>query len=104
LRDEIVVEFGKVSKVVVLIGDNTHTSEWVDWEVKKVFELKKALSGDNTWKRTRGTHLDVAVVNQAVRSSCSLTPGPAEGRSERAASPRWVTVARQHNCSAYSSR
>lgn len=57
VRDEIVKKFNNASKLVVLIGDETHKSEWVEWEVNTFFELKKNLSGDNTWKRIRGMKL-----------------------------------------------
>lgn len=57
VRDEILKKFEKCSKLVVLIGDKTHTSEWVEWEVNSFFKMKKELSGDNTWKRIRGMTL-----------------------------------------------
>ncbi|MDH5387159.1 MAG: TIR domain-containing protein [Gammaproteobacteria bacterium] len=57
VRDEILKKFDKCSKLVVLIGDDTHKSEWVKWEIDSFFKMKKALSGDNTWKRIRGMKL-----------------------------------------------
>jgi hypothetical protein len=57
VRDEIPKKFENCSKLVVLIGDNTHTSEWVDWEVNSFFKMKKQLSGEKTWKRIRGMTL-----------------------------------------------
>jgi hypothetical protein len=42
---------------VVLIGDYTHQSEWVDWEVNTFFAMKRQLSGESTWKRLRGMTL-----------------------------------------------
>jgi len=57
VRDEIFKKFDKCSKLVVLIGDNTHESEWVEWEINSFFKMKKDLSGEKTWKRIRGMTL-----------------------------------------------
>ena len=57
VRDEIEDKFANASKLIVLIGSNTAGSEWVSWEVKTFFDLKKKLSGDKTWKRLRGMKL-----------------------------------------------
>jgi hypothetical protein len=57
VREEILAKFEKCSKLVVLVGDNTHTSEWVTWEINSFFELKKSTAGENTWKRIRGMKL-----------------------------------------------
>jgi hypothetical protein len=57
VRDEIVARFKNASKLVVLIGGGTLNSEWVDWEVKTFYAMKKPVSGDNTWKRIRGMRL-----------------------------------------------
>ena len=57
VRDEIKAKFDRASKLVVLIGEDTHQSEWVDWEVRTFYEMKKPLSGDNTRKRIRGMKL-----------------------------------------------
>jgi hypothetical protein len=57
VRDEIIKKFEKCSKLVVLIGDDTHASEWVQWEINTFFAMKKPLSGENTWKRIRGMTL-----------------------------------------------
>jgi hypothetical protein len=57
VRDEIIRKFDRASKLVVLIGDNTHNSEWVDWEINSFYELKEKVSGENTWKRIRGMTL-----------------------------------------------
>ena len=55
--NEILKKFNKCSKLVVLIGDDTHNSDWVEWEINRFFKMKKELSGDNTWKRIRGMTL-----------------------------------------------
>src|SRR5258708_1624379 len=57
VRDAIKKKFERASKLVVLIGDDTHTSAWVDWEINTFFNLKEENSGDNTWKRIRGMKL-----------------------------------------------
>jgi hypothetical protein len=57
VRDEIVRKFERASKLVVLIGDGTHKSDWVDWEINTFYALKEKASGQNTWKRIRGMTL-----------------------------------------------
>lgn len=57
VRDEILKRFEKCSKLVVLIGDDTHKSDWVNWEIDNFFELKKEVGKDKTWKRIRGMKL-----------------------------------------------
>lgn len=61
VRDEILEKFDKCSKLVVLIGDDTYKSEWVEWEINSFFKMKERLSGTNTWKRTRGMRLKDSV-------------------------------------------
>src|SRR3990172_3823413 len=43
VRDEIIKKFERASKLVVLIGDDTHKSEWVDWEINTFHEMKKSI-------------------------------------------------------------
>jgi len=57
VRDEIKAKFERASKLVVLIGDRTHASDWVDWEVNTFYLMKVPLSKENTWKRIRGMKL-----------------------------------------------
>jgi hypothetical protein len=57
VRDEILGKFDRASKLVVLIGDGTHSSEWVAWEINTFYALKEKLSAANTWKRIRGMTL-----------------------------------------------
>ena len=57
VRDEIKRKFDRASKLVVLIGENTHDSAWVEWEINTFFETKEEVSGGNTWKRIRGMKL-----------------------------------------------
>jgi hypothetical protein len=67
VRDAIRKKFDRASKLVVLIGDDTHTSEWVDWEIDTFYTMKEEISGDKTWKRIRGMTLKGSV-NAAVPS------------------------------------
>jgi len=82
VRDEIQNKFDKSSKLVVLIGDDTHSSDWVEWEINTFFKMKKELSGENTWKRIRGMKLkacDNATMPNALmggRSTKELTWDP----------------------------
>jgi hypothetical protein len=57
VRDEIIRKFERASKLVVLIGDDTHKSDWVDWEINTFHAMKEKVSGQNTWKRIRGMTL-----------------------------------------------
>lgn len=57
VRDEIIKKFDRASKLVVLIGDDTHKSEWVKWEIDTFYAMKKKISGENAWKRIRGMTL-----------------------------------------------
>jgi hypothetical protein len=57
VRKEIRRRFDVCSRLVVLIGDSTHNSEWVEWEIKEFFKMKQPFSGDKTWKRIRGMRL-----------------------------------------------
>ncbi len=69
VRDAIVAKFDRASKLVVLIGDATHASAWVDWEINAFYALKEPLSKENTWKRIRGMLLkgsEQAVVPNAL--------------------------------------
>lgn len=57
VRDKIIQKFDKASKLLVLIGDDTHKSEWVEWEINTFYEMKKQISGERIWKRIRGMTL-----------------------------------------------
>ncbi|HEX9897065.1 MAG TPA: TIR domain-containing protein [Dehalococcoidales bacterium] len=56
IRDEIIDKFQRASKLVVLVGQNTWQSDWVQWEVDAFYEMKSRLPGE-TWKRIRGMRL-----------------------------------------------
>lgn len=57
VRDEISRKLDRASKLVVLIGENTYKSDWVEWEINTFYDLKKKISGEKTWKRIRGMTL-----------------------------------------------
>jgi antiphage defense system Thoeris ThsB-like protein len=57
VRDVIVQKFDRASKLVVLVGDNTHNSAWVDWEINTFFAMKHGISAEMTWRRIRGMTL-----------------------------------------------
>jgi len=69
VRDEVRSKFDRASRLVVLIGDHTYTSEWVDWEINTFYGLKEPLSKENTWRRIRGMTLkgsDQATIPSAL--------------------------------------
>ncbi len=82
VRDEILKKFDNCSKLVVLIGDDTYNSDWVEWEIDTFIEMKTPLSGEKTWKRIRGMKLkdcDNATMPNALmngRSTKELTWEP----------------------------
>ena len=57
VRQEIRAKFERASKLVVLIGLDTHRSEWVDWEIRTFYDMKQPVAGALTWKRIRGMTL-----------------------------------------------
>jgi hypothetical protein len=57
VRDEIIRKFDRASRLVVLIGDGTHNSDWVNWEINTFYNMKEKVSGQLTWKRIRGMTL-----------------------------------------------
>ena len=74
VRDDIIRRFNRASKLVVLIGDATCSSEWVTWEINTFYDLKYQLSGENTWRRIRGMTLkgsDQATIPTALMNGRS---------------------------------
>lgn len=74
VRDEIEKKFENASKLVVLIGDDTHASAWVNWEINAFYGMKEPLSKEKTWKRIRGMTLkgsDRALIPSALYSGRS---------------------------------
>ncbi len=45
VRDEIKKKFENASKLVVLIGDDTYKSEWVEWEINTFFRNEERSVG-----------------------------------------------------------
>ena len=79
VRDKIISKFENASKLVVLIGDQTAGSEWVQWEVDTFYKMKKPLSGENTWKRIRGMRL----------KGCERAPIPRALRGQSTEAMNW---------------
>jgi hypothetical protein len=50
-------KFENASRLVVLIGTDTHQSAWVKWEVETFYKIKEKIDGQSTWKRIRGMFL-----------------------------------------------
>lgn len=79
----------KATKMVVVIGEATHRSSWVNWEIQTFYDQKSNLSGDAT-KRVKGMyvkecHFYIWVTRDRVRWSrefgtWELAPPQAEGR------------------------
>lgn len=50
IREYLHPRMDKSSRLVVLVGEHTHESEWIDWEIRTFYDKKKKLRG-NTVKR-----------------------------------------------------
>jgi len=57
VKREIKDRLEACSRLVVLVGDDTHSSLWVDWEIRVFHDMKYSTSGDRTWKRIRAMRL-----------------------------------------------
>lgn len=56
VRKEIERLLDKATRMVVLVGNSTHSSYWVNWEIRRFYEMKKPLPG-KTRKRIRAMKL-----------------------------------------------
>lgn len=56
VRKEIKGLFDKATKMVVLVGESTHKSDWVNWEIRTFYDKKMKLQG-KTKKRIRAMKL-----------------------------------------------
>ncbi|MBA7616750.1 hypothetical protein ES703_24049 [subsurface metagenome] len=56
VREEIKRLLDKATKMVVIIGESTHKSQWVKWEIRTFYDKKKSLPG-KTKKRIRAMKL-----------------------------------------------
>lgn len=71
----------KASRLIVLIGQKTHHSEWVRWEVNKFREIKRGSPNEQTWRRVIGMKLrgqDSAPIPEFLRSGTSSVVIPWE--------------------------
>ena len=57
VRDEIIKKFERASRLIVLIGNDTWKSDWVDWEVKTFHSMKEKIDEGVAYKRIRGMFL-----------------------------------------------
>lgn len=46
VRQAIRARFDQCSRMVVLIGDDTHASQWVEWEIEEFYRRKQTISDD----------------------------------------------------------
>lgn len=56
VRKEIERLLDKATRMVVLVGNSTHKSDWVNWEIRMFYDKKKRLPG-RTRKRVRAMKL-----------------------------------------------
>ena len=56
VRKEIKKLLDKATRMVVLVGDSTHKSYWVNWEIRTFYDKKKRLPG-KTKKRIKAIKL-----------------------------------------------
>lgn len=56
IRNKIRGLLRKATKMVVIIGENTCDSDWVNWEIQTFYDQKKNLPGDAT-KRIMGMYV-----------------------------------------------
>lgn len=45
VREAVKTLFDKSTRLVVLVGETTHKSKWVNWEIRTFFDEKKKLRG-----------------------------------------------------------
>jgi hypothetical protein len=45
VREELKRLLDKATKMVILVGETTHKSQWVDWEIRTFFDKKKKSPG-----------------------------------------------------------
>ncbi len=58
IREEITKNFGRCSKLIVLISADTYKNAWIDWEINNFYKMKDAVSPGNAWKSIRGMFLE----------------------------------------------
>ena len=58
MREEIIKKFEQCSRLVVLMGNETHKDAWVEWEINHFYKMKDMLSPGNAWKMIRGMFLE----------------------------------------------
>ena len=69
LREDLLRRFERATKLLILIGEKTHTDPWVAWQIRTFFDLKETHLRPNAWKCLRGFRLrgcDQAVMPPAL--------------------------------------
>jgi len=56
VRKELKRLLQKATKMVVVIGETTHKSKWVNWEIQTFYDMKSNLDGDAT-RRIKGMYV-----------------------------------------------
>ena len=56
VKTELRQRFERCSRLVVLIGSDTHSSEWVEWEIEEFCRMKNK-PGQDAKARVRGMRL-----------------------------------------------
>ena len=56
IRKELKRFLKKATKMVVLVGEYTHESKWVNWEIQTFYDMKSNLEGDPT-KRIKAMYI-----------------------------------------------
>lgn len=74
-REEIKKLLGKATRMVILVGETTHKSQWVNWEIRTFFDKKKKHQGITArrliamrLKGHRKAKLPKAALNLGIRS------------------------------------
>jgi len=75
VREEIKKLLDKATRMVILVGETTHESQWVNWEIRTFFDKKKKLLGKTEgrlivmrFKGHRKAKLPKAVLNLGIRA------------------------------------
>lgn len=57
VKEVILKHFHDASRLLVLVGVNTHQSKWVNWEIDAFYRQKQSQFGGNLWTRIRGMRI-----------------------------------------------
>ena len=75
VREAVKKLFAKSTRLVVLVGETTHKSQWVNWEIRTFFDEKKKLRGTTQRRliamrlsRHKKATLPKAVLDMGIRA------------------------------------